>query len=148
MSESKLPDWMQEHLDRYLETNGAEGHLRDFTAGGGKPDTPNLLLTTTGRKSGKAIILPLIYGKAGSRYVVIASKGGAPEHPAWYLNLVAQPQVDVQVADKKFRAIARTASGEERQQLWQSMADIYPPYNDYQKMTAREIPVVVLEAMI
>ena len=147
MSESKLPDWMQQHLDRYLKTNGAEGHLRDFTAGGGKPDTPTLLLATTGRKSGKAITLPLIYGKDGANFVVVASKGGAPAHPAWYLNLAVQPKVDVQVLDRKFRAVARTASGAERQRLWQLMADIYPPYNDYRKMTAREIPVVVLEPM-
>jgi deazaflavin-dependent oxidoreductase (nitroreductase family) len=147
MSESKLPDWMQDHLDRYLKTDGAEGHLRDFTAAGGKPDTPNLLLTTTGRKSGRAITLPLIYGTDSGRYVVVGSKGGAPEHPAWYLNLVAQPQVGVQVADKKFRATARTASGAERQRLWQLMADIYPPYNDYRKLTSREIPIVVLEPL-
>ncbi len=145
MSESKLPDWMQQHLDAYLKTNGAEGHLRDFSANGGKPDTPNLLLTTVGRKSGKSITLPLIYGKEGANYVVVASKGGAPEHPAWYLNLQAQPQVEVQVADKKFRAVAHAASGEERARLWQLMAEVYPPYLDYQKQTTREIPVVVLE---
>jgi deazaflavin-dependent oxidoreductase (nitroreductase family) len=147
MSESKLPDWMQDHLDRYLETNGAEGHLRDFTAASGKLDTPTVLLTTTGRKSGKAITQPLIYGIDGGRYVVVGSKGGAPEHPAWYLNLVAQPLLGVQVADRKFRAVARTASGAERQRLWQLMADIYPPYNDYRKLTSREIPVVVLEPL-
>lgn len=147
MSESKLPGWMQEHLDRYLETNGAVGHLKDFTANGGKPDTPTLLLTTMGRKSGKAITLPLIYGKDGANFIVVASKGGAPAHPAWYLNLAAQPKVDVQVLDRKFRAVARTTSGAERQRLWQLMADIYPPYDDYRKMTTREIPVVVLEPM-
>lgn len=148
MSEAKLPDWIQEHLDRYLATNGAEGHLRDFTVGGGKRDTPNLLLTTTGRKSGKPIMLPLIYGTDGGRYVIVASKGGAPEHPAWYLNLLAKPQVGVQVLDKKFHATARTASGEERRRLWQLMAEVFPPYNDYQKLTAREIPVVVLEPLL
>lgn len=146
MSESKLPDWMQEHLEMYLKTNGAQGHLRDMTANGGKADTPNLLLTTTGRKSGKAIMLPLIYGRDGGNYVVVASKGGAPVHPAWYFNLVAQPRVNVQVMEKKFHAVARTASGEERKRLWQMMAEVYPPYNDYQKLTGREIPVVVLEA--
>lgn len=147
MSELKLTDWMQEHLERYLKTNGAEGHLMDVTAYGGKPDTPTLLLTTTGRKSGKAITLPLIYGKDGANYVVVGSKGGAPAHPAWYLNLTALPKVDVQVMDRKFHAVARTASGTERQRLWQQMADLYPPYNDFQKLTARELPVVVLEPM-
>lgn len=145
MSESNLPRWVQEHLDLYLRTNGKEGHLRDFTAGGGKPNTPNLLLTTVGRKSGKPIVLPLIYGKDGSNYVVVASKGGAPEHPAWYLNLVAKNLVEVQVAEKKFRAVARIAEGEERQRLWNLMNDVYPPYNEYQKLTSRQIPVVVLE---
>lgn len=145
MSDAKLPDWIQQHLDQYVRTNGAEGHLRDFTAGGGKPDTPNLLLTTVGRKSGKPITLPLIYGKDGNNYLIVASKGGAPEHPAWYLNLVAKNLVELQVADKKFKAVARTAQGEERQRLWNLMADVYPPYDDYQKQTSREIPVVVLE---
>ncbi len=145
MSESKLPDWAQKHLDIYLKTNGGEGHLWDMTANGGKADTPHLLLTAIGRKSGNAITLPLIYGKDGGNYVVVASKGGAPAHPAWYLNLVARPQVNVQVADKKFHAVARTAEGEERKQLWRMMAEIYPPYDDYQKLTEREIPVVVLE---
>ena len=145
MTEAKLPDWIQEHLDLYLKTHGAEGHLRDFSAGGGKVDTPNLLLTTTGRKSGRQIMLPLIYGTDGDNYLIVASKGGAPEHPAWYLNLQAQPQVAVQVAAKKFKAIARTATGDERQRLWQIMADVFPPYNEYQTRTTREIPVVVLE---
>ena len=145
MSEAKLPDWMQQHLDQYLKTNGAEGHLRDFSAGGGKLDTPNLLLTTTGRKSGKKIMLPLIYGTDGTNSLIVASKGGAPEHPAWYLNLQAQPQVAVQAGAKKFNAIARTATGAERQRLWQVMAEVFPPYNEYQTRTTREIPVVVLE---
>jgi proline iminopeptidase len=145
MSESKMPDWIGEHLDQYIKTNGAVGHLHDFTANGGRPNTPNLLLTTTGRKSGKKITLPLIYGTDGDRYLVVASKGGAPEHPAWFLNLQAQPQVEVQVMEKKFHAVARAASGEERARLFQLMANVYPPYIDYQKGTTREIPVVVLE---
>lgn len=145
MAESKLPEWIQEHLDQYLKTNGIDGHLRDFSAGGGRVDTPNLLLTTTGRKSGKSIVLPLIYGRDGDNFLVVASKGGAPEHPAWYLNLQAEPKVTVQVAAKRFAAVARTASGVERQRLWQLMADLFPPYNDYQTKTTREIPIVVLE---
>lgn len=145
MSVSKLPEWAQQHLDRYIATNGAEGHLYDFTHNGGKPNTPNLLLTTVGRKSGQRITLPLIYGKDRNHYVIVASKGGSPEHPAWYLNLVAKNQVEVQVADKKCHAVARTAQGEERKRLWDLMADVYPPYNDYQQQTSREIPVVVLE---
>jgi deazaflavin-dependent oxidoreductase (nitroreductase family) len=117
----------------------------DFSANGGKPNTPNLLLTTVGRRSGQPVTLPLIYGRDGDRYVVVASKAGAPDHPAWYLNLTARDQVEVQVGDRRLRAVARTAHGEERQRLWARMADIYPPYDDYQKQTRRQIPVVVLE---
>jgi proline iminopeptidase len=91
--------------------------------------------------------MPLIYGKADKGYVVVASKGGAPQHPGWYLNLVAHPEVEVQVIAERFRAKARTATGEERAELWKKMALIYPPYNAYQAKTDREIPVVVLERM-
>jgi deazaflavin-dependent oxidoreductase (nitroreductase family) len=138
-----LPQWMQDHIRRYLATDGADGHIFDLTAaGGGK--VPTLLLTTKGRKSGKELLLPLIYGKSGSNYVIVASKGGAPAHPAWYLNLTSDPEVKIQVKDKRMRATARTATGTERQSLWEQMAKIYPPYTDYQAKTAREIPVVVL----
>jgi proline iminopeptidase len=89
--------------------------------------------------------MPLIYGEADGKYVVVASKGGAPQHPGWYLNLDAKPEVEVQVLANRFRAKARTAAGAERARLWEKMAAIYPPYNDYQKKTEREIPVVVLE---
>jgi deazaflavin-dependent oxidoreductase (nitroreductase family) len=89
--------------------------------------------------------MPLIYGEADGKYVIVASKGGAPQHPGWYLNLTAQPTVEVQVLADKFRATARTATGEERARLWKMMAAIYPPYDAYQAKTQREIPVVVLE---
>jgi deazaflavin-dependent oxidoreductase (nitroreductase family) len=140
-------DWPQEHLRRYLATDGAEGHYVDFSAAGGDARTPTLILTTTGRQSGQLHSLPLIYGEADGKYVVIGSKGGAPQHPAWYLNLVAHPEVGVQVGGRHFRATARIASGAERQQLWDLMAGIYAPYNAYQQATAREIPVVVLEPL-
>jgi proline iminopeptidase len=91
--------------------------------------------------------MPLIYGKTDKGYVVVASKGGAPQHPGWYLNLVAHPEVEVQVVAERFRAKARTATGEERVELWKKMALIYPPYNAYQAKTDREIPVVVLERL-
>lgn len=142
---ANLPKWMSEHLRHYLESDGADGHMWDSSAVGGPGPVPTLLLTTTGRRSGQPLVLPLIYGKADSGYVVIASKGGAPKHPAWYLNLVAQPAVEVQVGAERFRATARTATGEERATLWKKMLAIYPPYNPYQAKTHREIPVVVLE---
>jgi deazaflavin-dependent oxidoreductase (nitroreductase family) len=117
----------------------------DSTVAGGPGLIPTLLLTTTGRKSGKPQLLPLIYGKTQKAYVIIASKGGAPSHPAWYLNLLAHPDANVQVEAKRFRVRARTATGAERSTLWDHLVRIYPPYTEYQKRTAREIPVVVLE---
>lgn len=140
-----LPKWIADHLQRYLDTDGADGHLWDSAPVGGPGPIPTLLLTTTGRRSGNPIVMPLIYGEAGGKYVVVASKGGAPTHPGWYLNLAAHRAVDVQILAKRFRATARTASGAERAELWQQMAAIYPPYDDYQAKTDREIPVVVLE---
>ncbi len=117
----------------------------DSSSVGGPGLLPTLLLTTTGRRSGKTRTMPLIYGESGGGYVIVASKGGAPKHPAWYLNLDAEPEVGVQVGAERFTAKARTASAEQRQRLWQQMAAIYPPYLDYQNKTDREIPVVVLD---
>jgi len=133
----QLPDWIVDHMRKYVETDGKEGHIWN--------GVPTLLLTTTGRHSKRAQMLPLIYGKDGDRYLIVASKGGDPNHPAWYLNLVAQPQVNVQVGADKFAAKARDATANERPALWDLMAKIWPPYNDYQKKTERQIPVVVLE---
>jgi deazaflavin-dependent oxidoreductase (nitroreductase family) len=140
-----LPGWIADHLRRYRESGGREGHLFDATAVGGRADTPSLLLTTTGRHSGERRPMPLFYGTDGPRYVVIGSKGGADTHPAWYLNLCAEPRVELQVGPESFAAIARVAGGAERERLWRLMAGIYPPYDAYQAKTTREIPVVVLE---
>ena len=140
-----LPAWIKDHLSRYLATDGVDGHLWDATLGGGTGMVPTLLLSTTGRKSGHTLMLPLIYGEYGSHFVVIASKGGAPAHPAWYLNLEANPVVGVQVKADRFSARARTASGAERELLWKQLVAIYHPYEKYQAATTREIPVVVLE---
>ena len=142
---SDLPRCIADHLQRYLDTDGADGHLWDSAPVGGPGPIPTLLLTTTGRRSGKPIVMPLIYGETGGNYVVVASKGGAPKHPGWYLNLAAHKDVEVQILARRFQATARTASGAERAALWKQMAAIYPPYNDYQARTDREIPVVVLE---
>ena len=139
-----LPDWIQNHICRYLESDGADGHMWDL---GGPGLVPTLLLTTTGRKSGKPQLLPLIYGKTENGYAIVASKGGAPSHPAWYLNLTAHPEVEVQVEAERFRARARTATEAERSTLWEQMVRIFSPYADYQKRTEREIPVVILEPL-
>lgn len=140
----ELPAWIKDHVTRYLATNGEDGYLWDASVGGSKGMVPTLLLTTTGRKSGRELTLPLIFGRSGTDYVVVASKGGAPNHPAWYLNLDADPVVQVQVKADKFAARARTASEPERATLWKKMVQIYAPYEDYQKKTQRQIPVVVL----
>jgi len=128
----------QEHVDRYQATDGAEGH--DWRNG-----TSILLLTTTGRKSGKQYTTPLIYGLDGGNPVIVASQGGTPDNPDWYENLVVHPHVDVQIKGEKFHAHPRTAEGEERERLWRLMAAEWPDYDEYQKKTDRVIPVVVLE---
>ena len=140
---SEIP-WIAEHIELY-RTDPEKAHMWDSTSLGGPGLLPTLLLTTRGRKSGEPRALPLIYGTAGDSHVVIASKGGAPTHPAWFLNLEANPNVHVQVMADKFTVTARVAKGEEREQLWQQMVDIYAPYTDYQAATERQIPVVVLE---
>ena len=140
-----LPGWIQNHLSRYLATNGEDGYLWDSSIGGGKGMVPTLLLSTRGRKSGAVLTLPPIFGQSGPDYVVVASKGGAPAHPAWYLNLEANPDVEVQVKADKFKARARTATDPERAALWAKMVEIYPPYADYQKKTDRQIPLLVLQ---
>lgn len=139
-----MPDWIQQHMALYRE-DPEKGHLWDARDYGGFRDTPCLLLTTVGRKSGKPFTLPLLYGRDGDRCVIVGSKGGAPEHPAWYLNLAANPRVQVQVASDRFVATARTITGPQRDRLWIMMTGVYPPLASYQQCTDRLIPVVVLE---
>jgi deazaflavin-dependent oxidoreductase (nitroreductase family) len=141
---TKLPDWIQDHVKRYTASDGADGYLWDSSIGGGKGMIATLLLTTVGRRSGNVLTLPLIFGRSGDDYVIIASKGGAPTHPAWYLNLQANPEVKLQVKAEKFKARARTATGAERTALWSRMVEIFAPYARYQEKAGREIPVVVL----
>ena len=141
----ELPVWIKDHLARYLATDGEDGYLWDASLGGGKGLVPTLLLTTVGRKSGRVLTLPLIFGRAGPDYVIVASKGGAPAHPAWYLNLEANPEVQVQVKGEKFAARAYTVQGAERAALWAKMLEIYGPYAQYQTKTDRQSPVVVLK---
>ncbi len=127
----------QEHVRRYQQTDGAEGH--DWQG------TTVLILTTTGRRTGEPRSTPLIYGQRGKDHVVVASKGGAEEHPAWYLNLTEHPEVTVQVRGDRFNARARTATADEKPDLWRLMTERWPAYDEYQRKTGREIPVVVLE---
>lgn len=126
-----------EHVRAYRETNGERGY--EWRG------TQCLLLTTVGRKSGEPRVMPLIFAPDGDRQVIVASKGGAPEHPAWYLNLRNNPEVQVQVKGDVFTAKARDAEGDERARLWQVMTGEWPAYDEYQAKTDREIPVVILE---
>ena len=150
MSEVKLapnlPGWMLEHTNRYISSGGTDGHMYTVTPPGYSQMTvPSLLLTTTGRKSGEKYIFPLFYGEEGNGYIIVASKGGAPEHPGWYRNILANPEVEVQVGTRKMKARARTTAGAERARLWEKALKFWPPYADYEKKTTREIPVVMLE---
>jgi deazaflavin-dependent oxidoreductase (nitroreductase family) len=130
----------QEHVDRYRETDGEEGH--DWQG------TQTLLLTTTGRRSGEERTTPLIYapyGDSGDAFTIVASKGGSDEPPAWYLNLTAEPDVEVQVKGDRFKARARTAGEDEKPGIWETMVSEWPAYDEYQSSTERVIPVVVLD---
>jgi deazaflavin-dependent oxidoreductase (nitroreductase family) len=140
-----LPSWIKDHIEIYLK-DGDAGHLWDSSIGGGKGLLTTLLLTTTGRKSGRVLMIPLIYRPtADGGFCVIASKGGAPSHPAWFLNLEANPKVNLKVAKEEFSAVARIVTGEERARLWSLMVGYYSPYTSYQAATEREIPVVVFD---
>ncbi len=127
----------QEHVRVYRETDGDHGyHWRGTTI---------LLLSTQGRVSGQERTTPLIHRADGEHWVVVASKGGAPEHPDWYKNLRSDPQATIQIKGERIPVRARTAEGEERSRLWRLMTESWPAYNDYQRKTSREIPVVVFE---
>ncbi|MDD9942691.1 MAG: nitroreductase family deazaflavin-dependent oxidoreductase [Myxococcales bacterium] len=136
-----MPDFSlfgDEHVRQYEATNGKVGH--DWN------NTSVLILHTVGRKSGETRKSPLIYGRDGESYLLVASKGGAPAHPAWYLNLVAQPKVTIQVWSERLPVTARTASADEKARLWPKMAAEWPDYDTYQAKTERDIPLVILTA--
>ncbi len=142
-SNSKIFDspisWVRSHIQEYVDTDGQKGHRWR--------GLPTLLLTTVGRTSGKLRRTALIYGQDGNNYIVVASNGGATQHPHWYQNLEKTPSVNVQVGAKKFTAQARTANSNEKLRLWQLMAKIFPQYDDYRIKAGeagREIPVVIL----
>ncbi|SCL28814.1 deazaflavin-dependent oxidoreductase, nitroreductase family [Micromonospora nigra] len=130
--------WVADHIQRYVATDGADGHEW-------RPGVFTLLLTTRGRRSGTLRRTALIYGRDGDSYLIVASQGGDPKHPAWYLNLLAEPEVLVQVGAERFTARARTATAAEKPRMWTTMVSIWPPYDDYQAKTDRDIPVVVLD---
>jgi deazaflavin-dependent oxidoreductase (nitroreductase family) len=129
--------WVSDHVRRYIESDGKTGHRWSGM------DT--LLITTRGRKTGLLRRTALIYGRDRDRYIVVASNGGKPRHPAWYLNLLQNPEVQVQVGSEKFEARARPATDEERPRLWALMTSIFSTYENFREKTSREIPVVILE---
>ena len=140
-----MPAWIREHVELYL-SDPEKAHMWDASMAGGEGVLPTLLLITRGRKSGEEKMLPLIYKKVGDAHVIIASKGGAPAHPAWYLNLVAEPDCEIRVGSESYVVRARTAEGAEREDMWGQLAEVYPPYNAYQQSAGdRVIPVVALE---
>ena len=126
-----------EHVRVYRETGGERGyHWRGTTV---------LLLTTTGRKSGEQRTTPLIHRTDGDRWIVVASKGGTPDHPSWFYNLSEDPEIEIQVKDEKIPVRASTVEDEERERLWKLMTEVWPDYDAYQANTDRKIPVVALE---
>jgi proline iminopeptidase len=143
-----MPQWMRDHVARYQSSGGTDGHMYDITLPThGKLTVPSLLLVTEGRKTGARYIFPLFYGRAGGGYLIVASKGGAPDHPGWYKNLLANPVAEIQVGTETKRVRARTVTGPERAALWQEALKFWPPYAEYQTKTDREIPVVVLDSI-
>jgi deazaflavin-dependent oxidoreductase (nitroreductase family) len=133
-----MPLYGKEHVERYQATGGEEGYHWEN-------GTTILLLHTKGRKSGTEYIHPLIYRDFGDDYLIVASKGGAPEPPDWFRNLEAEPETTIQIKDELIPVRARVASAQERPAMWSHMAEAWPDYDDYQQKTDREIPVVVLE---
>jgi deazaflavin-dependent oxidoreductase (nitroreductase family) len=129
--------FVADHIRAYVESDGGQGHEW-------RPGVPTLLLSVLGRKSGVWRRTALIYGRDGENYIVVASKGGAEQHPLWFLNLRDHPEAEIQVGPEKLRVAAREAEGEERARLWAEMAGIWPDYNTYQTKTDRRIPIVVL----
>jgi deazaflavin-dependent oxidoreductase (nitroreductase family) len=127
----------EEHVRRYQATDGEEGYMWN--------GVPILLFTATGRKSGKKITNPIIFTPVGDKYVIIASNGGNAKHPNWYLNIQADPNLEVQIKGEKFAATARTAQSPEREELWAEALKDWPNFDVYQSRTDRQIPVVVIE---
>ncbi|WP_219519944.1 nitroreductase family deazaflavin-dependent oxidoreductase [Nonomuraea ceibae] len=129
--------WVARHVKSYAESGGARGH--HFHG------APTLLITTIGRRSGLPRRTALIYGRDGDRYLVVASNGGADDHPLWFHNLLTQPRIKVQVGAEVFDAVAHPAAEDERPRLWETMTGLWPHYTGYQRKTSRRIPIVIIE---
>lgn len=142
-----MHDWQEQHLRSYLRSGGAQGHLYDFDPINGEGYQPICLIKHVGRKTGRKLISPLIYGMVEGELVIVASKGGSPAHPAWYLNIADATEIELQVATQAFRATLREPNDAERQRIWDQMVAIYPPYAEYQESTDRLIPLVLMKPL-
>ena len=142
----RLPSWIAKHLDEYIRSNGKAGHMWDSRPFGGDKLVPTLLLTTLGRQSGRRSTMPLIYCRDGDGFVVAGSRGGAPEHPHWYLNLISASGGWIQVADEHHKVKAEPIEASEREPIWRTLVELFPPFLDYARNTQgiREIPLVRL----
>lgn len=144
MSETRPSPWRQRHLETYLRSGGAEGHVMDLTSMGGYRFSTHCLIRHVGRKSGRTMVTPLVYGTIGGEIVVVASKAGAPVNPGWYHNLTAAATVDVQIGTQAFRATWREPEGVERRAFWEFMGGVMPNYVNHQMATTRQIPVIAI----
>lgn len=126
----------EDHIRAYRDTSGEVGYLWN--------GVPTLLLTATGRRTGRELTSALIFARDGDDYLIVASMGGAPKHPMWYLNLQAHPQAKIQVKGDEIAVVARTATADEKPRLWKIVTQVWPNYDAYQARTNRDIPVVVL----
>jgi deazaflavin-dependent oxidoreductase (nitroreductase family) len=140
-------DWVTEHREMYLQSGGAQGHIMDITPVGGRSFATHCMIRYVGRKSGKVFITPLCYGDIGGEVAIVGSKGGADNHPEWYLNIKAAETIDFQVATQAFRATWREPEGDEYQKVWNFMIDGFPFYASYQESTSRKIPLILMKAV-
>lgn len=140
-------DWMEQHLTTYLDSGGTQGHIIDLSSFGGRGVTTHCLIRYAGRKTGKSYIRPLIYGNVAGEIVIVASRGGADTHPEWYLSILANETIGVQIATQAFEATWREPEGTERHEVWEYMCHLFPPYVSYQRSTSRHIPVVMLKTV-
>lgn len=140
-------DWVTEHREMYLRSGGVQGHIMDIRPVGGPYLGTHLMIRYKGRKSGKTFITPLCYADIGGEVVIVGSKGGADQHPAWYLNIKDQDTIDFQIATQAFRATWREPEGAEHQAVWDFMVKCYGFYANYQASTDRKIPLIMMQAV-
>lgn len=139
-------DWSVEHREMYLRSGGTQGHIMDITPVGGRYFATHCMIRYTGRRSGKIFITPLCYADIGGEVVIVASKGGADHHPAWYLNIRESDKIEFQVATQAYRATWREPEGVERDEIWDFVVKCHPFYASYQASTERQLPLVMMKA--